>query len=328
MTSRKRISAVGAAFGMLMLILDGQTALSGGQEGIALCLRTVIPSLFPFFILSPLLISNLDGNWLRPVGRLCGIPKGAESLLLVGFLGGYPTGAQCVAQAAGNGQLSAPQAQRMLAFCNNAGPSFLFGMVSQLFPRPGYAWLLWGIHIVSAIFVAMILPGEKSNTANLSPAKMTLPQALSKAVHTMALVCGWVIFFRICIAFICRWFLWYLPQTAQILLIGILELSNGCWALGEIGQISLRFLICSGILAFGGICVSLQTRSVTANLSLKGYFLGKLLQTGFSLCLAYGIQLFFPDPLPFSPFIFLIPLPLLCFRKKEINSSIPQSIGV
>lgn len=329
MTSQKQFAAIGAALGVLMLILDGQTALSGAQEGITLCLRTVIPALFPFFTLSPLLIANMDGRWLRPAGKLCGIPKGAEGLLLVGFLGGYPTGAQCVAQSARSGQLSKAQAQRMLSFCNNAGPSFLFGMVAQLFPGTGYAWLLWGIHIISALLTALLLPREDSGPVSLSAANMTLPQALRNAVLTMALVCGWVIFFRIGIAFLSRWFLWLLPRTAQVIAVGILELSNGCWALREIEQISLRFLICSGMLGFGGVCVSLQTRSVTGGLSMKTYFLGKLLQTGISLLLAYMAQFFFSDPLPFSPLALLLILPLLfCCRKREINSSIPQSIGV
>ena len=60
-------------------------------------------------------------------------------------------------------------------------------------------------------------------------------------------------------------------------------------------DVSARFCICSGILAFGGLCVTMQTVSVTAGLSLKPYFWGKLLQTLFSLALAaliaYGIWL-------------------------------------
>ena len=46
---------------MLALILDGRTAIDGARQGIELCLRTVIPSLFPFFVLSILLTSSLLG---------------------------------------------------------------------------------------------------------------------------------------------------------------------------------------------------------------------------------------------------------------------------
>ena len=69
----------------------------------------------------------------------------------------------------------------------------------------------------------------------------------------------------------------------------------GCCELLAVTDVSARFCICSGILAFGGLCVTMQTVSVTAGLSLKPYFLGKLLQTLFSLALAaliaYGIWL-------------------------------------
>ena len=99
---------------MLALILDGRTAIDGARQGIELCLRTVIPSLFPFFVLSILLTSSLLGSplaVLRPLGRLFGMPDGAESLLIPAFLGGYPVGAQNVAAAFRSGQLTKPEAE-------------------------------------------------------------------------------------------------------------------------------------------------------------------------------------------------------------------------
>ena len=111
----------------------------------------------------------------------------------------------------------------------------------------------------------------------------------------MATVCGWVVLFRVLLAFLKRWFFWILPAAVQVAVTGILELSNGCCELLAVTDVSDRFCICSGILAFGGLCVTMQTVSVTAGLSLKPYFWGKLLQTLFSLALAaliaYGIWL-------------------------------------
>ena len=91
-----------AAIGISLLILDSKTALAGAQSGVELCIRTVIPSLFPFFLFSILLTTSLMGRRiriLRPLCRLCRIPEGAESILIAGCLGGYPVGAQCVSQA-------------------------------------------------------------------------------------------------------------------------------------------------------------------------------------------------------------------------------------
>ena len=87
--------------------------------------------------------------------RLNGYLK--AGLLLTGFLGGYPTGAQCVSQARSSGKLTKAQAERMIAVCSNAGPSFLFGMVSQMCTESSMVWLLWAVHILSAVLVAVLL---------------------------------------------------------------------------------------------------------------------------------------------------------------------------
>ena len=320
-------TGIGASIGMLVLILDGKTALEGARQGIELCLRTVIPSLFPFFLLSVLLTSSLVGSSLpvlRPLGKLCGIPKGAESILVSGFLGGYPVGAQAIASACHAGQVQKKDAERMLAFCNDAGPAFLFGMVSSMFPYRWMAWVLWGIHIVSAVLVSLLIPGNSAKTVGTSSAKQaTLSAALRSAITVMATVCGWVVLFRVVIAFLSRWVLWLLPTAAQVAITGLLELSNGCCELTAISDIDLRFILCSGILAFGGVCVTMQTVSVTNGLSLRYYFTGKLLQTVFSLVLSAAVVYDVWLPCCLMIFVFLAFL-----RKMQKRSSIPKMVGV
>lgn len=327
MKRKPLLAGLGACLGMLILILDGKTALAGGTEGIELCLKTVVPSLFPFFVLSILLTSSLSGvalPVLRPLGRLCGMPVGTEALLISGFLGGYPVGAQSVTAVFRSGQLPRREAERLLAFCSNAGPAFLFGMASSLFPRQWMAWALWGIHIAGAVFAAVLLPGGGCGPVRLPEKKaLSLPEALWQATRVMASVCGWVVVFRVVIAFLNRWVLWLLPVTAQVAVTGFLELSNGCCALSNIADISLRFLLCAGMLAFGGLCVTMQTVSVTEGLSLRYYFLGKLLQTAFSLTLA-GAVLTKTWGLCCCAALLLA----LILRKNRKSSSIPAEVGV
>jgi hypothetical protein len=68
---------------------------------------------------------------LEPVRKLCRIPAGCSCLLIPAFLGGYPAGAQAVGQTLHQGGLSRKDAERMLLFCNNPGPSFLFGVLGN-----------------------------------------------------------------------------------------------------------------------------------------------------------------------------------------------------
>lgn len=334
MRRSKMFSGIAAAVGMLLLILDGKTAIAGAQEGIELCLRTVIPSLFPFFMLSMLLTDSLSEasvSIFRPLGRLFRIPAGSESILLTGFLGGYPVGAQAAANACRGGRLTRQQAQRMLAFCSNAGPSFLFGMVAAQFPKLWYAWLLWGIQLVSALLVSVLTPEAENSAVSLEQAKrLSLSDHLQRALGVMAAVCGWVVLFRVVIAFADRWFLWLLPREVRVLVTGILELTNGCCALNEIENVGLRLIFCAGMLSFGGICVTMQTASVIQGLSLKPYLAGKGLQTLISITLALLCQPLMPQGEGrLLSLIWAVPAAvLLLLRKKQKSSRNSLSVGV
>lgn len=274
---------------MLALILDARTALDGANEGIRLCLYSVIPSLFPFLVLSALLTGALigtKGSFPRPIGQLCGIPEGAEALLAVGLLGGYPVGAQNIAQLYRDGKLSKGDAERMLGFCNNAGPAFLFGIVASHFSQPQAGWMLWIIHILSAKFVGMLLPGSSTGKVCSGVRPHTnLSGAMSQSIRVMGQICGWVVLMRVLISFLEKWLLWLFPVEVQVLLSGLLELTNGCCSLNLIDSEELRFIVASVMLSFGGICVLMQTASVTGSLGLGMYLPGKLLQTAISLLL-------------------------------------------
>lgn len=331
---RKLRTGIPAAIGLLILILDTKTALIGASRGLELCLRTVIPSLLPFFFLSMLLTSVLIGEdipILRPLGKLLGVNKGAESLVLVGMLGGYPAGAQCVAQTYRDGALTKQSAQRMIAFCNLAGPAFLFGIIAGKFSS-GYApWALWGIHIFSAFLVAVLLPGRSSETAALRQSKpLTLSEALHRSLRIMATVCGWIILLRIIITFLELWVLWLLPVPVQVAITGILELSNGCCDLGRISNEGLRFILCSGILAFGGVCVCMQTASVAEGLSLKQYYMGKALQVLFSVLIASVIQAKYVayPVLLWAVILIAVAFTVKFLHKMQNRSSISRLVGV
>lgn len=285
-----------AAIGFFMLLIDTKTALHSAQEGISLCISTVIPSLFPFFVLSSFINTSLLGKKIRmlhPICKICNIPQGAESLLILGFLGGYPIGAQCISDAYVKGALKKSDAQRMLGFCSNSGPAFIFGMIGSLFSRPLLPWILWLLHILSALLVGCILPRNVSQSCTLSDKKpLTISNILRNCLSVMASVCGWVVLFRVVIGFCEHWFLWFLPESIQACFSGILELSNGCFSLQNVTSDGIRFVLCAGMLGFGGICVGMQTISVTNDLGTGMYFPGKILHGLISIIAAVILQQF------------------------------------
>ncbi len=323
---------------MMVLILDSRTSLQGAKDGIMLCITVVIPSLFPFLFLSAMLPSRLIGSripGLRTLGRICKIPEGAESLLLLGFLGGYPVGAGIITEAYKQGSIPRSTAEHMLGFCSNAGPAFIFGMIGGLFSSASAVWVLWLIHILSALSVGIILPSVRSDRCVLNrKLPVSVPQALDNTTRVMVNICGWVIIFRVILAVLDRWLLWLIPLEIQTGISGILELSNGIINLRNISNTGSRFVLCAGMLSFGGLCVSMQTVSVTKGLGMGRYFPGKILQCFLSVFLAAVIQHFlFPqnDRMVFDSWHYLcmltaIGLTIIILRSKKSSSIIGANI--
>lgn len=309
---------------LLVLILDGKTALEGARQGVMLCIATVIPSLLPFFVLTMLLTGSLMGTalpFLRPLGRILGIPQGGEVLLVSGFLGGYPAGAQAIRESYRQGHLSRETAETLLPWCNQPGPAFLFGMVSAFFPQGWMIWLLWAVVVLSALLSAQCFPRQASSAVKIVASGSRSPAAaMAAALRAMAMVCGWVVVFRVVLAFLSRWFLWMLPTEAQVAVTGALELTNGCVQLGSVSDLRLRFCLAAGMLTLGGGCATLQTLSVIRELSPKRYLLGKLVQALFALVLSGAIS--YGRWLPAGALLLFL---AVVWQKR---GSIPRTIGV
>lgn len=312
-----------SAAAMGILILDSRAAIGYAAEGIDMCIRTVIPSLLPFCVVGMVLTRQLQSaRFLRPVGRMFGLRPGTESILLAGFLGGYPVGAQNTANAWRAGILSEQEADRMLCFCSQPGPAFLFGILGDMFSLK-QCWLLWGIILLGAWLVSRLFPGRDVVSGHTMHPISGHPPVIKSAVAAMANICGWIILIRIVIGFLARWFLWILPNPVSCALSGMLELTNGCLALRSIANPQLRFILAAGMLSFGGICVTLQTHSLIQGLSIRSYVTGKLLQAMICILLAAGVcGYIWPSA------ALIAGLTLILAGKSRKNSSIPVPVGV
>ena len=146
-----------------LLLLRPQEAAQAVREGLALCAGTVIPSLFPFFVVVSLLLQlglaetlqGLCGPFMGPLFRMrgvCALP------LLAGLLGGYPAGARTAAELFQQGRLSRREAELLLGFCDNCGPAFLLGYVGAGVLGDARAGAyLYLIHVLSALLAGMVL---------------------------------------------------------------------------------------------------------------------------------------------------------------------------
>lgn len=303
----------------IILILDPESASRGTREGIELCLRTVIPSLFPFIILSLLLTEQLTSysvRFLQPLGKLIRLPIHSEAIFLVGLLGGYPVGAQNIVQAYRNGGLAKDDAERLLPICNNAGPAFIFGIGATLFGSPWICFLVWTIQIISAIMTAYTRKAEVQSTMVLpSMQTITLQEVMTRAMQVMCSVCGWIIMFRVILVYFQNFMFNHMATELRIFICGLLELSNGCCSLGMLINTADQFTLFTTMLGFGGLCVTQQTKSLLSgtDLSFKHYLPGKIYQASICFLLSTVINMILGfEQGAFSNILFVLFAGMIC----------------
>ena len=116
------------------LIRFPQESIQAAGEGLTLSANVIIPSLFPFFVLSTLMVrlglAQHFGRILEPVMRpLFNVSGACSSAFVLGFVGGYPVGAKTAIALYESGSITKSEAERLLAFSNNSGPAFILGVV-------------------------------------------------------------------------------------------------------------------------------------------------------------------------------------------------------
>lgn len=291
---KKRLLAAVIAVFALLLLLRPEAAEEAVRGGLALCFQTVVPSLFPFFVVVSLLLQLGLGRWLGRLfapfmGPLFHLSGAAVTPLIAGLIGGYPSGARTAAELYREGTLSREEAERCLAFVNNCGPAFALSFVGTAVLRSERAGLaLYLIHVLSALLTGLLLCRRGYRGRSLSPsARRPLPKKSFAEMFTGAVTSSFAATLNIC-AFVAlfRAAAGVLPAHFPPAVLGFFEMVTGTASL-QPGQAG--FVTAAAILSWGGLSVHCQTLSVIGDLSARRHWLGKAVQAALSAGLALAI---------------------------------------
>lgn len=293
-----------------MLLMYPMESCTGAKEGLMICFNLIIPSLFPFFVLSSLLISlgyaAQLGSHLKqvmwPAFRLNG---SCASAIILGALGGYPVGIRTTLELYEDRQCTKEDALHLSSFCNNCGPAFLFSVAGcGIFSSKAAGFLLLGTHLVAALLVGFFFrfyPFSKEVTENALPKVQksrpftsVFPDCVKDSFSATLNVCAFVILFSVLLKlancsgvlpFFAEQLAHFLPacfspELCYSFIAGCFEISTGIYSLSEISQSPLALPLAAFMLGFGGLSVHCQSlpflnRCVS---SIAPYFLGKILQ--------------------------------------------------
>ncbi len=323
---------------MVGLIGFPKECMAAVKDGLSLCLNVIIPSLFPFFVLSALLVDlglaaylgrALEGV-MRPLFRVGGA---CASAVVLGFIGGYPVGAKTAIALYENKMCTRTETERLLAFCNNSGPAFILGVVGAgIFGSSKVGFLLYLAHIAASICVGILFrfyKGEKGSAQRQARGQTSIAAKRFTVAFTDSIrnsffstlnICAFVLFFTVIIKLLVLSGI--LPALAHLLgvlflpfgfsaewgerlLTGVLEISSGVWTLSGSGTLTGRVTMAAFMLGWAGISVHCQVLSFigSSGLSTRTYMVGKLLHGGLSALIMTGIGWLVPLQEPVSAYL-------------------------
>lgn len=278
---------------IVLIILRSEYIMHYARNALLMCYEFIIPSLFPFFVCSGLLIYSGFGSvlakasefFMKPVFNIA--PAGAAAFVL-GIISGFPLGAVTAVQLYECGAISKSETERLLSFCCNSGPLFLIGTVgTALYGKISYGIIIYIIHILSSVIVGILFgfygrnkhsaPKKKLKTNEISLSEVFV-NSLSDASKNILMVCFSIIFFASISQTVIS--LFHLSPVIDAIASGLCEFSTGTLKISLL-DISLlkKLILTSFIIGFSGISIHIQVTAITAkaHLSLVPYILGKFL---------------------------------------------------
>lgn len=307
---RQYMPGITAVLLFISMLLSPRAVFSGAEDGLLLWFQIVFPTLFPFMLVSALMmaggglsvISGLFGNVL---GRIFATSGNGAFAVLTGFLCGYPMGAKVTADLLRSGRITRNEGCYLLSFCNNTSPAFIMNFIiwktlgRDELTVPSLL-ILFGVPVLlSFLFRRFYLHGEKrfrSPEKNNRRAGNTLDFAafdscMMDSFEGIVKVGGYIISFSILIALLgefsdIAFFKAVLPS---------LEITNGIVMLHKgIADPALSYPLIMGLTSFGGFCSVAQTNCMLrgTGISIFPYIAQKLAASLAASSLAY-LYLFF-----------------------------------
>ena len=304
------LTAVAAALVAAGILCFPDQCAQGAKRGLNFCGDILIPSIFPFLVLSVFVVkSGVSKALSRPLNpvtrRLFRLPGGAGATVLIGLVGGYPSGARGVKTLLDAGEITPRQARRLLCFTVGAGPAFVISVAgSGLLGSTQAGVILFVSQITAALFLGIVIglfskeesgpakrmvpparpaiAAEETKQAPAVSVSSALVEAAADGASSMISMCSFVILFSSLLmimdqsgvsAFLSRLFSSVgLPDSiAASLAPVLLEVTTGSTAAAQAGA-SAPFL--SFALGWAGLCVDFQIFSMLRSVSFsKGVFL-------------------------------------------------------
>jgi len=226
-----------------------------------------VPSLFPFAVLSAILIKtggvDILNKPLYCVSNRLKLPFVAPSCFVMAIASGYPAGSRIVTEFFEGGAFDKRDAEKLAFLCSTSGPLFIIGSVgSKMFANSAVGLKIFVAHTLSILLISLIFCAfSKRESAKITPLKRQGGNILHECFFGSAsamLNCG---------AFIC--FFYTVAQIAYDLNIFYPVQKLLCLFFEE----NICANLCKGLIEATGACVSIAQNNGKHAVALCGFLI-------------------------------------------------------
>lgn len=286
-----------------LLLCYPEAATEGVKKGISVCINTLIPTLFPFMLLSQFAVGikmfNTNSKILsRIFYMLFRLPPSTLPIIVFSFIGGFPLGALLIKSAYEKGEISLSQGQRMLLFCVIPGPSFAVTTVGYaLYGSEKIGMIVYASSVLASLIIGFLSrflceDEEVCESKQFTTMKVRYSTALGESVNLsvkgIVNICVWVVVFS-CVGELVRMFV-ISPKMSDFILM-ISEVTNGVYR----AAYSYSLPIVCAVIGFSGFCLHIQVIPSIIRLKLRyRYFLvARIIAAAFNCIICYLLMDFF-----------------------------------
>ncbi len=300
----------------IIFIINPKEYASSCLDAISVWAIHVLPVLFPFFICARLII-NLVGLNYSPMDKffkkLYHTPTPSFLIFVLSCLSGYPMGAKLIASAYEQGAISKTDAKKILSFTSVSGPMFVIGTVGVGFMSSVKVGVLILVsNILASLINGFIYRGKISKSEEKISLHKNSNVSLSDTVYdsliSILMIGGFIVISFLLVDILTNLkILNYLCYGISHLFFGgkyqdiifssfcgLFEVTRGCLATSACAcPLSVKAIISSVIVSFGGLSIILQTSSLTSKIgiSTKYVILQKITQSIITLIIVIPLSL-------------------------------------
>lgn len=301
---KRNLTGIGIVALFACMLSAPKAVFNGASEGLLLWFQIIIPTLFPFIVITNLLIYTDSIHYIsRAFGKVLsyifGVSENGSFAVIAGFLCGYPMGAKVTADLIVSHYITESEGKYLLSFCNNTSPVFIINFIiwktlnQEELILPSLAILLGTPILLSFVFRRFYLGGKKRfssiEKAGAKPADWNfrmVDASLMDGFEAIVKVGGYVILFSVMISLIQS-----SPLQSGFVtqLLPSLEVTNGIAMLGKSTlPFSIQYAAILGLTSFGGFCAAAQTQCMIqkTTLSIWHYITEKLVTAGVTSLIA------------------------------------------